>query len=148
MSTSVLAYLSGNFRLIMDKPKKETLLNQNPDSKICLNCGFPNRASDSSCMYCQTSLKSDSGLFSWCRQTYYILRWRWELKQKRETEQKPDRMSVFKAVGFFLVGAILSGVGLFLFTEAVSNNSFSKGLIAILFLFYGVFTLKGLFVKK
>ena len=146
MSTSVLAYLSGNFRLIMDKPKKETLLNQNPDSKICLNCGFPNRASDSSCMYCQTSLKSDSGLISWCRQTYYILRWRWQLKQKRETENKPDRMSVFKAVGFFLVGAILSGVGLFLFTEAVSNNSFSKGLIAILFLFYGVFTLKGLFV--
>ena len=99
-------------------------------------------------MYCQTSLKSDSGLISWCRQTYYILRWRWELKQKRETEQKPDRMSILKAVGFFLVGAVLSGVGLFLFTEAVSNNSFSKGLIAILFLFYGVFTLKGLFVKK
>lgn len=143
-----MAYLSGNFRLIMDKPKKETLLNQNPDSKICLNCGFPNRASDSSCMYCQTSLKSDSGLISWCRQTYYILRWRWQLKQKREIEHKPDRMSVFKAVGFFLVGAILSGVGLFLFTEAVSNNSFSKGLIAILFLFYGVFTLKALFVKK
>jgi hypothetical protein len=132
----------------MDKPKKETLLNQNPDSKICLNCGFPNRATDSNCMYCQTSLKSDSGLISWCRQTYYILRWRWELKQNRETEHTPDRMSIFKAVGFFLVGAVLSGVGLFLFTEAVSNNSFSKGLIAILFLFYGVFTLKNLFVKK
>jgi hypothetical protein len=93
----------------MDKPKKETLLNQNPDSKICLNCGFPNRATDSNCMYCQTSLVADSGLISWCRQTYYILRWRWELKQKRATEHKPDRMPIFKAVGFFLLGAILSG---------------------------------------
>ena len=146
MNTSVLAYLSGNLRPIMDKPKKETLLNQNPDSKICLNCGFPNRNTDSNCMYCQTSLISDSGLISWCRQTYYILRWRWQLKQKRETEHKVDRIPIFKAVGFFLVGAVLSGVGLFLFTEAVSNNSFSKGLIAILFLFYGVFTLKGLLV--
>ncbi len=132
----------------MDKPKKETLLNQNQDSKICLNCGFPNRATDSNCMYCKTSLIADSGLISWVRQTYYILRWRWELKQKRETEHKPDRMSIFKAVGFFSLGAILSGVGVFLFTEAVSNNSFSKGLIAILFLFYGMFTLKGLFIKK
>jgi len=132
----------------MDKPKKETLLNQNQDSKICLNCGFPNRATDSHCMYCQTSLVADSGLLSWFRQAYYILRWRWQLKQKRETQHKPDRMSIFKAVGFFLIGAILSGVGVFLFTEAVSNNSFSKGLIAILFLSYGVFTLKGLFVKK
>lgn len=132
----------------MDKPKKETLLNQNQDSKICLNCGFPNRSTDSNCMYCQTNLVADSGLISWVRQTYYILRWRWQLKQKRETEHKPDRISIVKAVGFFLLGAILSGVGLFLFTEAVSNNSFSKGLIAILFLFYGVFTLKSLFLKK
>jgi len=132
----------------MDKPKKETLLNQNQDSKICLNCGFPNRATDSNCMYCQTSLITDSGLISWVRQTYYILRWRWQLKQKRETHAEPGRMPIFKGVGFFLLGAILSGAGVFLFTEAVSNNSFSKGLIAILFLFYGVFTLKGLFIKK
>ena len=132
----------------MDKPKKETLLNQNPDSKICLNCGFPNRTTDSNCMYCRTSLIADSGLISWCRQTYYILRWRWQLKQKHKTERQPDRMPIFKAVGFFLLGAILSGVGLFLFSEAVSHGSFSKGLIALLFLFYGVFTLKGLFLKE
>lgn len=132
----------------MDKPKKETLLNQNPDSKICLNCGFPNRVTDSRCMYCQTSLATDSGLISWLRQTFYILRWKWQLKQQRETHHKPDSMPIFKAVGFFLMGAILTGLGVFLFTEAVSRNSFSKGLIAILFLFYGVFTLKGLFTKK
>lgn len=132
----------------MDEPNKETLLNQKPENKVCLNCGFPNRASDSQCMYCQTSLAEDTGVLTWFRQTYYILRWRWQLKQKREKASKPDRMPFFKAIGYFLLGAILSGVGLFLFTEAVGKNSFSKGLIAILFLFYGVFTLKGLFTKK
>lgn len=133
----------------MDKPKKETLLNQNPDAKLCLNCGFPNRATDTNCMYCHSSMVEDAGLISWLRQTYYILRWRWQLKQKQNNLHKePPRMSVLKAIGFFLLGAILSGVGLFVFTEAVSKNSFSKGLIAILFLFYGIFTLKGLFTKK
>ena len=87
-------------------------------------------------------------MLTWFRQTYYILRWRWQLKQKREKVSRSDRMSFLKGIGFFLLGAVLSGVGVFLFTEAVSKNSFSKGLIAILFLFYGVFTLKGLFSKK
>ena len=132
----------------MDKPKKETLLNQKQDTKVCLNCGFPNRVTDSHCMYCQTSLAEDTGLLTWFRQTYYILRWRWQLKQKREHVSRTDRMSILKGIGFFVLGAVLSGVGVFLFTEAVSRNSFSKGLIAILFLFYGVFTLKGLFTKK
>jgi len=133
----------------MDKPKKETLLNQNQDARLCLKCGFPNRTTDTHCMYCHSSLVEDAGLVSWLRQTYYVLRWRWQLKQKRENlHREAPRMSVFKGVGFFVLGAILSGVGLFVFTEAVSNNSFSKGLIAILFLFYGVFTLKGLFSKK
>ncbi|GJL78004.1 MAG: hypothetical protein NPINA01_09930 [Nitrospinaceae bacterium] len=132
----------------MDEPNKETLLNQKPDNKVCLNCGFPNRATDSHCMYCQTSLADEAGLIDWFRQTYFVLRWRWQLKQKREKVSRPDRMSFFKAIGYFFLGAVLSGVGVILFTEAVSNNSFSKGLIAILFLFYGVFTLKGLFVKK
>ena len=133
---------------IMDKPKKETLLNQKTDSKVCLNCGFPNRVTDPHCMYCQSSLAEDAGLLNWFRQTYYILRWRWQLKQKREKVDHSDRMSFFKGIGFFLLGAVLSGVGVFLFTEAVSRNSFSKGLIAILFLFYGGFTLKSLFSKK
>jgi hypothetical protein len=132
----------------MDKPNKESLLNQKPDNKICLNCGFPNRATDLNCMFCQTSLVEDAGLMNWFRQTYYILRWRWQLKQKREKVSKPDRMPFLKAAGYFLLGAVLSGVGLLLFTEAVSSNSFSKGLIAILFLFYGGFTLKGLFATK
>ncbi len=133
----------------MDKPKKETLLNQNTDSKLCLNCGFPNRTSDAHCMYCHTSLREDDGILSWIRQTYYILRWRWELKRKqKEKAAKPQGMSVAKSVGYFLVGAALSGVGIFVFTDAVGSHSFTRAIIALLFLFYGFFTLKALFNKK
>ena len=134
----------------MDKPKKEpALLHHKPETQLCLNCGFPNRNSDKRCMYCQTSLVEDAGLFSWLRQTYYILRWRWQLKQRRENLQSsPARMSSLKMLGYFLLGALLSGAGIYLFTSAVSEGSFSSGLIAILFLSYGVFTLKTLFIKK
>ena len=132
----------------MDKPKKETLLNQNPDSKICLNCGFPNRTTDSNCMYCRTSLIADSGLISWCRQTYYILRWRWQLKRRRHMLDLAPQRSIFKSVGYFSLGALLSGAGVYLFTTAVSENSFTSGMIAILFLFYGFFTIKALLSKK
>lgn len=132
----------------MDEQKKETLLNQGPESKLCLNCGFPNRNTDSHCLYCQTSLLEDSGIFSWFKQTYYILRWRWQLKQKRDHISPRSRISFFKAAGYFLLGAVLSGLGFYVFMYAISTHSFSKGLIAILFLVYGVFTLKALFSRK
>ena len=136
----------------MDKPKKEPpLLNQNStDSKLCLSCGFPNRHTDTHCMYCQTNLIEDTGLISWVRQTYYILRWRWQLKQKRESlGRKPSTgLPVIKAMGYFVLGALLSGVGLYAFTEAMAQNSFSGGLIALLLLVYGGFTLFTLFAKK
>ena len=135
----------------MGKSKKElTLLHHKPETKVCLNCGFPNRDSDKHCMYCQASLVEDDGLFSWVRPTYYILRWRWQLKRRREDLQCPpsSRMSLLKLTGYFSVGAILSGAGIYFFTSAVSDGSFSSGLIAILFLSYGVFTLKTLFTKK
>ena len=134
---------------LMDKPKKEpALLNRGDETKLCLNCGFPNRNTDTNCMYCKTSLIDDSGLFSWIRQTYYILRWRWQLKQRREKVARDSRMSLLKAAGFFALGAGLSGIGLFVFMRAIDQNSFSSGLIAILFFSYGVVTLRALFFKK
>ena len=131
----------------MDKPKKEpTLLKPNQDSKLCLNCGFPNRNTDAQCMYCQTSLVEDGGLFNWLRQTYYVLRWRWQLKQKRDTlESNPP---LYRSFGFFVVGVILSGMGIFVFTSAISQNSFSSGLIALVLVGYGFVTLKTLFSNK
>ena len=139
----------------MDKPKKEpVLLKHSQDSKLCLNCGFPNRNTDSQCMYCQTSLIEDNGLFNWCRQTYYALRWRWQLKQKRDNlENKPrdnleSKPPIYRSFGFFVLGIILSGVGIFVLTSAISQNSFSSGLIALLLVGYGIATLKTLFSNK
>ena len=131
----------------MDKPKKEpTTLKQSQDTKLCLNCGFPNRNTDAQCMYCRTSLIEDSGLFNWFRQTYYILSWRWQLKQKRDNLE--SQTPVYRSFGFFVLGVVLSGVGIFVFTSAMSQNSFSSGLIALLLIGYGVVTLKTLFSGK
>ena len=128
----------------MDKPKKEpVILNQTQDSKLCLNCGFPNRNTDSQCMYCRTSLITDNGLFNWFRQTYYILRWRWELKQERDSREK--KLLIYRSFIFFVLGVTLSATGIFMFISSTSQNSFSSGLIALLLIGYGLVTLKKLF---
>ena len=134
----------------MKDPKKEpTAIIGNQDLKLCLNCGFPNRNTDSQCMYCRTSLKEDDGLINWLRQTYYVLRWRWELKQKHKVfEKSKTKMPFYRTAWYFFLGLILSGAGIFVFTSAVGQNSFSSGLIALFLVGYGVFTLKSLIFKK
>jgi hypothetical protein len=134
----------------MDKPKKEPIaLRQRQDYRLCLNCGFPNRQSDTHCMYCSTSLVEDTGFFSWIRQTYYILRWRWQLKQKRENLRRPKKSLTFwKGLGYFCLGLVLSGAGVYIFTLSVTENSFSNALIACVLLLYGFFTLKSFLSKK
>ncbi len=136
----------------MDKPKKEpALLHRKPEIRLCLNCGFPNRDSDKNCMYCRTSVVEDTGLISWARQTYYILRWRWQLRQRRakaDTTSPRGHLRFLNLFGFFIIGAILSGVGLYWFSTAVAENSFSSGLVAILFLSYGIVTLRSLLTRK
>lgn len=130
----------------MDDPKKEPItLSGNQESKLCLNCGFPNRNTDIQCMYCRTSLIEDNGLISWVRQTYYILRWRWQIKQKRQgVEKTAYKRPFYRTAGYFFLGLVLSGAGVFVFTSAISQNSFSSGLIAFFLIGYGVFTLKTL----
>jgi hypothetical protein len=131
----------------MDKPKEEPVtLYQRQDNKLCLKCGFPNRNSDNQCMYCRTSLIEDSGFFNWILQTYYILRWRWQLKKKRESlESKPK---IYRSFSCFTLGVALSSVGIFLFASAMNQNSFSNGLIALLLIGYGLVTLRALFFSK
>ena len=130
----------------MDDSQKEPItLSRNQDLKLCLNCGFPNRNTDSHCMYCRTSLIKDDGLINWIRQTYYILKWRRQLKQKRGQIEKPvSKTPFYRTAGYFLLGLLLSGVGIFVFTSAVSQNSFSSGLIAFFLIGYGILTLKSL----
>jgi len=135
----------------MPKPKKDsTLFPGELDDKLCLNCGFPNRKSDRYCVYCKNSLVVEEGLVPWIRETYYILRWRWQLKQRRSDNDisLENYVSFFKLLGYCILGLTLSTVGLYLFSEALTDSSFSSGLIASLFLYYGVLTLKSVFVKK
>lgn len=134
----------------MDKPKKEpiALHHEQQNHRLCLNCGFPNRQADTHCMYCQTSLVEDGGLFSWMRQTYYILRWRWQLKQKREHLNLTSRSSFLKAMCYFSLGLVLSVAGIYFFTSSISENSFTNAIIALLLICYGFFTLRYLFWKK
>lgn len=134
----------------MDDPKKEPIaLRGNQDTKLCLNCGFPNRNTDSQCMYCRTSLIEDGGLINWARQTYFVLKWRWQLKQKREVIDEPKtKIPFYRTSAYFFMGLVLSGAGVFVFTSAVGQNSFSSGLIALFLIGYGVFTLKTIILNK
>jgi len=134
----------------MDDSKKEPVaINEKHDLKLCLNCGFPNRNTDSHCMYCRTSLISDDGLVNWIRQTYYILKWRRQLKQKQDKKNKPIlKKPLYRTAGYFFLGLVLSGLGLFVFTSAVGQNSFSSGLIALFLIGYGVITLKTVIFNK
>ena len=107
----------------MDNPKKEpALLRHKLETKLCLNCGFPNRESDKRCLYCKTSLLEETGLISWVRQTYYILRWRQQLKQRRDNvnDAPGNNLSSLSLLGYFILGAILSGAGFYLFASVSS----------------------------
>ena len=133
----------------MDDSQKEPIaISGKQDLKLCLNCGFPNRNTDNRCMYCQTSLNEDDGLLNWIRQTYYVLKWRRQLKQKQVKVNRPDSNKPFyRTAGYFFLGLILSGAGIFVFTSAVGQNSFSSSLIAFFLTGYGILTLKNLISK-
>jgi len=131
--------------------KKEPIsLHHKSDTKLCLNCGFPNRASDKLCMYCKTSLFKETGLFSWIRETYLILRWRWQLKERRDKASvfSQSYLPILKILGYFVVGLLLFMVGLYFVSTGLTESSFSSSLIGMLFLFYGFFTLKSVFIGK
>ena len=133
----------------MDKPKKEPIaLRHQQEQKLCLNCGFPNRLSDTRCMYCSASVAEDKGLIAWLRHTYYVLRWRWQLKHKRENLDHQPRKKVFSFVGYFMIGLVLTLAGAYFFITSLADHSFTSGLIAVLLLLYGFFTFKSLFSQK
>ena len=133
----------------MDKPKKEPIvLRHKQEQKLCLNCGFPNRPSDTRCMYCSTSVEEDKGLIAWLRHNYYVLRWRWQLKSKRENLDIQPRKKVFSFIGYFMIGLVLTLAGAYFFITSLAESSLTSGLIATLLLLYGFFTFKSLFSQK
>ena len=136
----------------MSKPKKglSSFKKDSLNEKLCLNCGFPNRESDSHCIYCKNSFLREGDLISWVKNTYYIFRWRWQVKQRKSRigSSSESLMPNLKLLGYFFIGVILSISGLYLISDALADSSFSSGIIASLFLFYGIFTLKSVFIKK
>ena len=136
----------------MSKSKKDPSLftKDSLNEKLCLNCGFPNRESDSHCIYCKNSFLREGDLISWVKNTYYIFRWRWQVKQRKSRigSSSESLMPNLKLLGYFFIGVILSISGLYLISDALADSSFSSGIIASLFLFYGIFTLKSVFIKK
>jgi hypothetical protein len=101
-------------------------------------------------MYCKTSLLEETGLLSWIRQTYLILRWRWQLKERRDKNEgfSQSYLPIFKISGYFVIGSLLFVAGLYFVSTGLTDSSFSSGLIGMLFLFYGFFTLKSVFIRK
>jgi hypothetical protein len=68
---------------------------------------------------------------------------------KTRRYRKPvSKTPFYRTAGYFFIGLVLSCAGIFVFTSAVGQNSFSSGLIALLLIGYGVFTLKNLIIKK
>ena len=133
----------------MAKPKKEPIvLRHQQEQKLCLNCGFPNRPSDTRCMYCNANVAEDKGLIAWIRHTYYVLRWRWQLKYKRENLGHQPRKKAFRFAGYFMIGLVLTLAGAYFFVTSLAENSLTNGLIAVLLLLYGFFTFKSLFSQK
>jgi hypothetical protein len=66
----------------------------------------------------------------------------------KNPNQNPNPNPFYRTAGYFFLGLVLSGAGIFVFTSAVGQNSFSTGLIALFLVGYGVFTLKNLISKK
>ena len=136
----------------MDNSKNQPIpLDQRKDFIVCLNCGLPNQNSDSYCMYCGTSLKESGGLFSWLWQAYCVLRWRYEIKQKQVDllrSRWKEALRSFKTLGFFFLGVVLSGTGIYLFIFSIEKKSFSNCIVSIFFLLYGFYSLKTLFARN
>ena len=96
-------------------------------------------------MYCKANLREEGGFFTWIKQTYYVLLWRREFRQKKIGRKKNhSEFLPLKSLGYFVIGMVLIGVGLFLFIEAVDNSSFSNAIISVLLLLYGSFAIKAL----
>ena len=99
-------------------------------------------------MYCKANVAEDKGLIAWVRQTYYVLRWRWQLKRKRENIERQPRKKVLGFIGYFMIGLVLTLAGAYFFITSLTENSFTSGLVAALLLLYGFFTFKSLFSQK
>ncbi|MBI3814524.1 MAG: hypothetical protein HY279_08685 [Nitrospinae bacterium] len=120
---------------------------QNPtdiDKKIllCWKCGFPNKIGDTRCMFCRVPLEMGQNLFS--RLEIFLDRKKEKINlwRKGELLNAHRRSNNTKRFIPLIIGAILFSIGCYLFVAAVFTTSFTKWLIAILFLIYGIFSMR------
>ncbi len=129
----------------MSEKQFDTSRKDQSNAKLCPSCGFPGKATDSKCLYCQTSMQSPASLppGEWLKWYFARLQWKW--KKKKYLKKAPDTLG--KGITT-LVGFALCIIGGFLLTLSITTSSFSNCIIALFFLLYGVFTLKSVLPKK
>ena len=99
-------------------------------------------------MFCHASVVEDTGFLSWLRHTYYVLRWRWQLKHRRENLDRRPQKKIFRFLGYFFIGLVLTLAGAYFFYSSLEDHSFSHALIAAFLLLYGFFTFRSIFARK
>lgn len=136
----------------MDEQKEPLSINNQSNMLSCPKCNFPVRSDDTKCMYCKTSLKPTG----WRLYYYYFSRyfqqmlWRQRLKKRKSGrgKQKIKSAEFLKYIAFLGLGVFLTLVGGYLFIVSMLSNNFSNWIISLLFLVYGIYTLKTIFYKK
>lgn len=128
----------------MEEQKEPLSLNKKSYTHSCPKCNLPVRVNDKKCMYCNAPLKQNRwGFFLFLRQYFQWLQWRLRLNKRKSREFKYLKFSAF-----FGVGITLTLIGGYLFAVSIFSNDFSNWIISLLFLFYGIYTLKTLFLKN
>ena len=112
------------------------------DKKIllCWKCSFPNKVGDRHCMFCNAPLNKKLNFISWIELYFAQRKWRKALSKRKAKG----------ANGFITltIGIILFLSGCYLFTKAVFTNSFTNWMISLLFLIYGIFSIKFFLSRK
>ena len=108
------------------------------DKKIllCWKCSFPNKVGDRHCMFCKAPLNKKLNLISRIELFLAQRRWRKALSKRKARVKGANRFIPLT------IGIILFLGGCYLFTKAIFTNSFSNWMISLLFLIYGVFSIK------
>lgn len=134
----------------MDEKKKPLSINNQPNLLSCPKCDFPVRSEDTKCMFCKTSLQPTGWklYYYFFRRYFQQMLWRQRLKRKRSGRQSVKPAQCFKYFAFLGLGIFLTLIGGYLFFVSMLSNNFSNWIISLLFLFYGIYTLKILLYRK
>ncbi len=135
----------------MDEQKEPLSINNGPNMLSCPRCSFPIRSEDDTCMYCNEPLRPTGWrlYYFYCRRYFQQLQWRRRVKNRAgRRKQLPKSNQYIKYFALLGVGVVLTLIGGYMLVNSVLSNDFSQGVISLLFLFYGIYTLKTLLVRR